>query len=211
VFYAIHPKEVTRFLQVANFSPAVISGVCAISGPTAPAYVFPVLYGSLALAASSLWFAYRRQIPAVVVPLTAVAKQVSRVAEGAFGKADRAIGIERGKRTEPSRDRGEKVVTLTPKAAGPEFVVDRGKLDNGQTLVIGRSRGSDVVLSHESVSRRHACIWLDKAGVLWIEDLGSSTGTFVGNERVSGKKALPAEAHVRFGAVGYTLHLEQSA
>src|SRR5690606_1509179 len=30
VFYAIHPKEVTRFLQVANFSAAIVSGACAI-------------------------------------------------------------------------------------------------------------------------------------------------------------------------------------
>jgi pSer/pThr/pTyr-binding forkhead associated (FHA) protein len=97
-----------------------------------------------------------------------------------------------------------------PKAAGPEVVIDRDKLDNGQTLVVGRSRSSDVVLSHESVSRRHARLWLDKSGVVWIEDLGSSAGTFVGSERITGKTPVPSGTHVRFGAVGYTFDLGRS-
>lgn len=212
VFYAIHPKEVTRFLAAANFSPTLVSSACTITGASSSALMLPVMLASLVLAAASLWVAYRRQVPAVVRPLTAVAKQASRVAAGAaFGQADRAIAIERAKRARPAADRDGKVVTLTPKAAGPEFVIDRSKLDNGQMLLIGRSSGSDVVLSHESVSRRHARIWLDRAGVLWIEDLGSSAGTFVAQHRITGKVAVPRDAHVRFGAVGYTLHFEDSA
>ncbi|MBN8911457.1 MAG: trypsin-like peptidase domain-containing protein [Rhizobiales bacterium] len=212
VFYAIHPKEVTHFLAAAHFSPTLASGVCTITGPSSSALVLPMVAASLLIAAASLWLAYRRQVPAVVKPLTAVARQVSRVAAGgAFGHADRAVVAVRANRAAPAPDRGGKIVTLTPKAAGPEFIIDRAKLDNGQTLVIGRSSGSDVVLPHESVSRRHACIWLDKAGTLWIEDLGSSAGTFLDKERITGKVVVPPDAHVRFGAVGYTLHLEESA
>jgi S1-C subfamily serine protease len=210
VFYAIHPKEITRFLEVASFSPSIVSSACTITGASTSALVFPMFFASLALAAASLWIAYRRQIPAVVKPLTAVANRVSRVVAGAdFGGAARAAA--RREALAPPQQRRARAVTLMPKAAGPEFVIDREKLDNGQALVVGRSRGSDVVLAHESVSRRHARLWLDKSGVLWIEDLGSSAGTFVGSERITGKASVPAGTHVRFGAVGYTFHLGRSS
>lgn len=212
VFYSIHPKEVTRFLQAANFSPTIISNACTVTAPSSSSFVFPMFFASLAMAAASLWIAYRRQVPAVVKPLTAVAKQVSRVATGAsFAGAGRPSPERRARGTSPAPARGGKVVTLTPKAAGPEFIIDRDKLDNGQNLVVGRSRGSDVMLSHESVSRRHARIWLDKSGMLWIEDLGSTAGTFVGSERITGKVPVPPDTHVRFGAVGYTFHFGHGA
>jgi hypothetical protein len=167
-----------------------------------------MFFASLLLAASALWIAYRRQVPAVVKPLTAVANRMSRVVAGANFGQSHAAARDRGRRDAlaPSPARREKAVTFTPKAAGPEFVIDRTKLDNGQALVVGRSRSSDVVIQHESVSRRHARMWLDKTGMLWIEDLGSSAGTFVGSERIT-KAAVAPGKHVRFGSVGYTFHL----
>jgi hypothetical protein len=207
VFYAIHPKEITRFLEVASFTPAVISAPCLItSASSASGFAFPMFVASLILAAASLWIAYRRQIPAVVKPLTAVANRVSRVAAGAG-----FVGGERAKREAlaPPPQQRERAVTFMPSASGPEFVIDREKLDNGQSLVIGRSRSCDVVLSHESVSRRHARMWLDKQGILWIEDLGSSAGTYAGSDRIT-KAAIPPGQRVRFGSVGYTFHLGRS-
>jgi hypothetical protein len=204
VFYAIHPKEVARFLEVASFAPAMVASPCKATGSTS-ALVFPMFFASLILAASALWLAWYRRVEVVVKPLTAVANRMSRVVAGAgFGAAGRRMP-ERPERP-PLPARSPRPVTFTPKAAGPEFVIDRDKLDRGQALVIGRSRSSDVVLEHESVSRRHARIWLDKAGVLWIEDLGSSAGTFVESERIT-KAAVAPGKHVRFGAVGYTFHL----
>lgn len=208
VFYAIHPKEITRFLEVASFSPTVVSSACTLTAASSSTgFVVPMFLTSLLLAAASLWVAYRRQIPAVVKPLTAVANRVSRVAAGAsFG------GSESAKREAlaPPPQRREKAVTFMPSASGPEFVIDRNKLDNGQSLVIGRSRSCDVVLSHESVSRRHARMWLDKQGMLWMEDLGSSAGTYVGTERIN-KATVPPGQRVRFGSVGYTFHLGRSS
>ena len=211
VFYAIHPKEIARFLEVASFKPAVVSEPCSIAGPST-AYVLPMFLMSLAIAAGSLWIAYRRQVPVVVKPLSAVADRVSRVVGGAaFGKANPATPAV-ARRSAPARQAPPRAraVTFMPRAAGPEFVIDRDKLDNGQSLVVGRSRSSDVVLSHESVSRRHARLWLDKAGALWIEDLGSTGGTFVGPERITRARIVPPGTPVRFGAVGYTLDLGRS-
>ena len=56
-------------------------------------------------------------------------------------------------------------------------------LGEGQEIVIGRSSELDLVLVEEMVSRKHARIALID-GVISIEDLGSTNGTFVNGEKV---------------------------
>jgi len=56
-------------------------------------------------------------------------------------------------------------------------------LSEGQEIVIGRSSELDMVLVEEMVSRKHARIALSD-GVISIEDLGSTNGTFVNGEKV---------------------------
>ena len=74
-------------------------------------------------------------------------------------------------------------------------------------MLIGRDAGNDLVLRQPSVSARHARVLVGPDGI-WIEDLGSRNGTFVGTpprridrERISlddplvfGDVALPATA-----------------
>jgi len=63
--------------------------------------------------------------------------------------------------------------------AGSEHPVD------GE-LILGREHGSaDLVIDDLGVSRRHARIVTDGGGVV-VEDLGSSTGTYVNGERITG-------------------------
>src|SRR6478609_1653991 len=56
-------------------------------------------------------------------------------------------------------------------------------LGEGQEIVIERSSELDMVLVEEMVSRKHARIALSD-GVITIEDLGSTNGTFVNGEKV---------------------------
>jgi ABC-type multidrug transport system ATPase subunit/pSer/pThr/pTyr-binding forkhead associated (FHA) protein/ABC-type multidrug transport system permease subunit len=49
-----------------------------------------------------------------------------------------------------------------------------------KVIRIGRSKENDVVIPHETVSSRHARLTIDN-GRLWLEDLGSTNGTFVGS------------------------------
>src|SRR5690606_27346493 len=67
---------------------------------------------------------------------------------------------------------------ISGKYQGGEF-----PLDEFQEIVIGRSSDLDMVLVEEMVSRRHAKISL-QGGVVSIEDMGSTNGTFVNGEKV---------------------------
>lgn len=65
--------------------------------------------------------------------------------------------------------------------------------------VIGRGAGLDVtIVSDTVVSRRHARLRCDQ-GTIVIEDLGSSFGTFVGGEKITGKRSLEVDDVVCIG------------
>jgi hypothetical protein len=208
VYYAIHPKEIVRFLEVASFAPTTIATPCTLTASSGLGSLHAMFAATLLLAAAAVWIAYRRRVEVVVKPLTAVANRMSQVVPGAFfGSAGGAGQRAKPKTPSPARAAPARPMTLIPKVPGPEFVIDRDKLESGESLVVGRSRSCDIVLPHESVSRRHARMWIDgKTGTLWIEDLGSSAGTFVDAERIK-KSAVAPGKHVRFGAVGYTFHI----
>lgn len=85
-------------------------------------------------------------------------------------------------------------------------VVSSPELATGSTLditgptVVGRDAGSAIRLEHdEFASARHARIEPRHDGV-WIEDLGSTNGTFVNEARVAGPRRLSASDVVRIGA-----------
>jgi pSer/pThr/pTyr-binding forkhead associated (FHA) protein len=63
---------------------------------------------------------------------------------------------------------------------------------------IGRSSRADIVLSEDNVSRRHARLFVPD-DTLFVEDLGSSNGVLVNNERVV-KKQLLASDTVQIGS-----------
>jgi hypothetical protein len=74
----------------------------------------------------------------------------------------------------------------------------RFNLQSGKAT-IGRSSENDIALAHRSVSRRHAVIQAE-AHHLFLKDLSSSNGTWVGNRRI-GKVQLADGDVVRFGEV----------
>ena len=81
-------------------------------------------------------------------------------------------------------------------------VVEKLDMKQRATVTIGRGQDNDVVLSHPSVSRRHARIdRRDPEGTYVIEDLGSSNGTFVDSERVVQPKQLKPGDSIRIGPI----------
>ena len=81
--------------------------------------------------------------------------------------------------------------------------MDGRELQLDADATIGRE-GCDVVLPDPEVSRRHAALRATASGPA-VEDLGSSNGTFVNGERVSGTRPLSHGDVVRFGNTEWEL------
>lgn len=86
------------------------------------------------------------------------------------------------------------VVTGEGPLRGEQLVIE------GDELVLGRRANSDLHLADPHVSRAHALI-RRQSGAIWLEDLGSTGGTFVNGEPVTGSRALRHGDAVRFGSV----------
>jgi hypothetical protein len=71
---------------------------------------------------------------------------------------------------------------ISGKYQGGEFPIAPDK-----QIIVGRSSDLDMVLVEDMVSRKHARITMQSDQV-WIEDLGSTNGTFVNGEKI-GKRA----------------------
>lgn len=75
-------------------------------------------------------------------------------------------------------------------------------------LVLGRQAGVEVRLAGTNISRRHAR-FVVKGGAVWLEDLGSSNGTFLNGQRIEKRTELRAADTVRVG--NYVFRFEAEA
>ena len=103
-------------------------------------------------------------------------------------------------------------VEVVPRRTGDRLEVvayegdDGGGALTGQSYVldgpavVGRGAGNTIVLPERHVSSRHARL-VPEGGAWWVEDLGSTNGTYVGRHRVSGRTRLDPSEEVRFGPV----------
>ena len=97
---------------------------------------------------------------------------------------------------EPTRRRDAQLwITIqTGRQAGETFVVDR-------TSTIGRDPECEIVIDHDSISRRHATLSVAPMGGVLLTDLGSTNGTWLNGKRVAGEMAVSAGDELRFGSV----------
>jgi pSer/pThr/pTyr-binding forkhead associated (FHA) protein len=65
-------------------------------------------------------------------------------------------------------------------------------------MVIGRDLSNDIVISDSEVSRRHSRIFMQGNNYV-IEDLGSTNGTFVNGQRLTGSYVLRPGEIITFG------------
>ena len=75
---------------------------------------------------------------------------------------------------------------------GKEFILDINE------LIIGREQTADITISDPEISRRHARLFFQNGGYI-IEDLGSTNGTFVNGQKISGPYLLRPGEVVNFG------------
>jgi VWFA-related protein len=104
---------------------------------------------------------------------------------------------------EPSAPDRTRILRREPQMPIVGLLIERDhpehRLDIARPAVtIGRSQENDLVVDHSTVSRQHAQIKLED-GQFRVYDLGSTNGTFVGDQRVREPVALEDGATVRFG------------
>ena len=75
----------------------------------------------------------------------------------------------------------------------------------GETTTIGRAVESDIVITSKRISREHACVRREGWRVI-LEDLGSTNGTFLNDERVLAPLALHDEDRIKIGDVTLVFH-----
>ncbi len=83
------------------------------------------------------------------------------------------------------------------------------RLMPGTIKTLGRAKRADFVLDAAFVSRLHCRFSVSGEGMLSVEDLGSTNGTFVNDKRVE-RTQLAAGDRVRVGRVELTFSPEES-
>jgi hypothetical protein len=76
-------------------------------------------------------------------------------------------------------------------ASGAEFGVGPG-------LGIGRANANDIRIEDSFASGRHARLY-DREGIVYIEDMNSTNGTYVNGRRLGAQQALRASDRIRIG------------
>ncbi|MGC4116389.1 MAG: FHA domain-containing protein [Myxococcales bacterium] len=71
-------------------------------------------------------------------------------------------------------------------------------LELASTATVG-SAEADLVLADPSVAGRHCRFTLDARGAVWLEDLGSTTGTYLAGQKIADKVQVPEGAAVTLG------------
>jgi len=148
--------------------------------------VISVFWLGWALLRSSLRRSKRRRIEA---------KEASAAAEASRAQERRAAKAAGKTRTKPVKTR----------RGDPTSVVILEGGNSGETvslaaapLLIGRGNDAAIRLDDDYVSTRHARI--ASSGEQWyVEDLGSTNGTYVGNSRITQATAISLGTQIRIG------------
>lgn len=83
---------------------------------------------------------------------------------------------------------------------GPQAILGRVyPLGAGRTGTIGRDAGCEVAIPSDRVSRRHCQLTPAPDGTWILDDLGSSNGTLVNQERIQGRRALRGGEYIQTG------------
>ncbi|UQI49179.1 FtsK/SpoIIIE domain-containing protein [Streptomyces sp. HU2014] len=113
---------------------------------------------------------------------------------------------------DPERHPGAPLLSGDPEAAVRLHVVsgpDAGgvHLLHGGEVHVGRSTSADVPLDDPDVSRLHCAVTLAEDGTVTVRDLGSTNGTALGGEEVTGEPVVfPSGGLLRVGESVLSLH-----
>ncbi len=120
---------------------------------------------------------------------------------GGPSRAERKASQKEGRKpSKPPRGTPSKVVVIDGPASGASAPLD------GDPVLIGRGTDAAIRLEDDYVSTRHARIG-SSGGTFYVEDLGSTNGTYIGSQRITQATAIQLGSRVRVGKT--TLELKK--
>ena len=148
-------------------------------------FVLAVLkYAFLAL----LYFFVYRAIRAVVVDLRAPRRAAKSAAKAASAESKKRPPKSRGGRGKPP------VIVIVRSGSGKKLASKKLKAP----LQIGRNEGCEIRPEDTFLSQFHARLY-PKNGAWYVEDLGSTNGTYLNRQRLTSAAELHAGDEVRVG------------
>jgi len=199
LFFSIHSGEVIRFLRELNISYEAVGHPClAASLSSGGGMVLPLIIGmAVALAAVAVEFAWRGG-----AAVGAVSQYMSRRLTGLRQRAPARGGRDTVPQPAAQINLAQTAAALSlqPLAGGRSFA-----LEAGCTVVLGRGRQCEVVLTDDTVSSSHARLEANgPAERVAVTDLNSSNGTFLNGKRITSGQAQVGDV-LRFGNAEFQL------
>jgi pSer/pThr/pTyr-binding forkhead associated (FHA) protein len=104
--------------------------------------------------------------------------------------------------------------SASPPAAGRPFLIAErgGGLSSGASFAvdtsatIGRSPQTDIPIEDQFASGRHARIY-ERGGQLYVEDMGSTNGTYLNGRRLGSREQLRVDDRIRIGDTEFRYEL----
>jgi pSer/pThr/pTyr-binding forkhead associated (FHA) protein len=90
------------------------------------------------------------------------------------------------------------------------FETDEGQRElqlSTPEITLGRDPGSDCLLNDKTVSNRHARLSFHHQQ-WWLEDLGSTNGTFLNQEAISSPMIVTSGDQITCGKINVTINIE---
>jgi pSer/pThr/pTyr-binding forkhead associated (FHA) protein len=89
------------------------------------------------------------------------------------------------------------IQAITGELEGQKILIERD-------MLVGRHQTADIILQSAEISRKHAAFLL-KEDALWIQDLGSSNGTFVNDVQITAETLLKNGDILQFASLQFTV------
>jgi hypothetical protein len=95
------------------------------------------------------------------------------------------------------------LIILSRADFGATFIIDQ------PALVLGRQKDSDCAINDTLLSRHHCRVTADETGDYWLEDLGSTNGTYLNSRKVQEKMRLSYGDRIMIGNTILRFYLEE--
>jgi pSer/pThr/pTyr-binding forkhead associated (FHA) protein len=139
------------------------------------------------------------KIAFLIVLYLFVARAVRAVLLDVYGpRADRPPGRRRQRNRQQAAPRPARTSRKMPKELAVNDLDGKRSVPLRDSVTIGRAASCDLVVSDNYVSNVHARIFA-KDGAYWLEDLGSTNGTYVNRGKVTAPVAIGPGDEVRVG------------